>query len=447
MFDQMKSEAVMPDEVTFLSILEAVQGLLTEGKRIDAMITSSRFRSQDAIVTALISMYGECGSLGAVQRLFDGLPEKNNAAWNVLISLHVQQGQGFDALQMFDEMLQIGVIPSHVTHISCLRACTSLCVLGKGKHVYTQMIHSESGPNTLIDTALVNLYSRCGKLVDARRVFDGISEHDVVSFNAMIAAYARHGHHKAVVEIFYGMLNERLVPDSLTFVHALSACSHAGLIDDGKHIFRLMRTKYGMNPGLEHYDCMIDALSRAGCLEEVNELIITMPFKPSMISWTCALSSCSDVNMGNKVAHSMLEIDPMCYSPYVTLSNLYTNGSEEKVKLWTRAKSLERKSFRLMSNTRVKGTSLHAPTNVHQTRAGAACSEFLARQVNEPSMSSICLNVKEIDEDLFVYDSFLAIKPIKNAHMFFPFLLCTGSVVSRSHLQRFFFAEGSRLGS
>jgi pentatricopeptide repeat protein len=251
----------------------------------------------------------------------------------------------------------------------------------------------------------------------------------------MIAAYARHGYHKAAVEIFYGMLEERFIPDSLTFVHALSACSHAGLIDDGKRIFRLMRTKYGMDPGLEHYDCMIDALSRAGCLEEVHELIVRMPFKPSMVSWTSALSSCGDVNTGSKVAHSMLEIDPMCYSSYVTLSNMCANVSEEKAEVSTRAKSSERKSFSLMSNTRVKETSL---TNVHQTQAGAACSEVLAQQVNEPSISFMCRNAKEINEDCSVYDSFLAIKPIKTRTCFFPCYAQGSTVVRRPHLQRFF---------
>eukprot|EP00249_Psilotum_nudum_P015210 c25216_g11_i1 orf=2-868(+) len=170
------------------------------------------------------------------------------------------------------------------------------------------------------------MYGKCGNVDDAKSVFNKMPQWDVVSWTAMIAAYAYNGRAKLAIELFRQLEFEGVIPNEITFLHILTACSHAGLVDEGRHFFTSMSGHYSIRPTLEHYGCMVDLLGRAGLLDEAEDMINNMPAQPNAIIWMALLGACQihcDVERGERAAEHAFFLDPENAAPYVSLSNIY----------------------------------------------------------------------------------------------------------------------------
>eukprot|EP00250_Pteridium_aquilinum_P031681 c44062_g1_i1 orf=1-576(+) len=170
------------------------------------------------------------------------------------------------------------------------------------------------------------MYAKCGSLKDAEMVFHSMSLRSILSWTAIIAANAQHGHGKNALHLFKQMLEEGHVPNRATFVSIFSACSHAGLVDELKYFLGFMSRKTGVSVGLEVYNCIIDLFGRAGRLDEAEALIGNMPHDPTVVSWTTLLGACKnqiDVERGERAAKQVLRLDSQNAEPYVALSNIY----------------------------------------------------------------------------------------------------------------------------
>jgi pentatricopeptide repeat protein len=148
---------------------------------------------------------------------------------------------------------------------------------------------------------------------DACRVFNTMPSHDVVSWNALLGGFAMYGQGKEALVQFERMCEECVHPDDITFVCLLSACSHAGFVDEGLRFYALMTTVYRIPAKREHYTCMVDLLGRAGHLQEVENMIQGMPCEPNAAICTVLLSACrihGNVEMGERMVKRVLELEP-----------------------------------------------------------------------------------------------------------------------------------------
>eukprot|EP00249_Psilotum_nudum_P015229 c25216_g5_i4 orf=2-415(+) len=136
------------------------------------------------------------------------------------------------------------------------------------------------------------MYGKCGNVDDAKSVFNKMPQWDVVSWTAMIAAYAQNGHGKEALKLFKQMQREGVKPDKATFISILSGCSHAGLLDDGWRYFLSMHRDYALPIIADHYVCMVDLLGRAGQLDEAEDLVHKIAFAPSAAAWVSLLGAC-----------------------------------------------------------------------------------------------------------------------------------------------------------
>ncbi|KAK9284279.1 hypothetical protein L1049_023449 [Liquidambar formosana] len=164
------------------------------------------------------------------------------------------------------------------------------------------------------------MYSKCGNLRDARRLFDRMPEHNTVSLNSMIAGYAQHGVGMESLLLFQRMLETDIAPTSITFISVLSACAHTGKVEEGRNYFKMMKEKFRIEPEAEHYSCMIDLLGRAGKLSEAERLIETMPFSPGSIGWAALLGACrthGNIDLAVKAANQFLQLEPSNAAPYI----------------------------------------------------------------------------------------------------------------------------------
>lgn len=377
-----------------MSTLDACSGhgSLVEGKHIHRDILSGRCQEDVVVATALVNMYGKCGSLEDAWGVFSKMPERNMVSWNAMIAAHSQNGSSKDALQLFEQMQQEGIMPNKVTFVSTLELCASGTALAEGKQIHARVVGNFFGLDTVVGTALVNMYGKygclsdayrvynempehdtitfvsilsvcascaalmegkhihssiangqfvsdiavgttlinmygnCGSLEDAQRVFDKMPEQNAISWNAIIAAYAQNGMAKESLFLFDQMECGGVKPDSATYAVVLSACSHAGLLDEGCRCFGAMEQDHKVSPNVDHYNCMIDLFGRMGRLVQAEEFIINMPVAPSIVSWTTFLSACRnqvDVERGEHAACRIFELKPEDTVPYIMLANIY----------------------------------------------------------------------------------------------------------------------------
>jgi pentatricopeptide repeat protein len=171
------------------------------------------------------------------------------------------------------------------------------------------------------------MYAKCGSIEDAWTVFNKLPTRDVVSWNAMLGGFAMHGHGKEALAHFEHMCVESIKMNGITFVCLLSACSRAGLVDEGLVYFDSMSSIYGISATTEHYACVVDLLGHAGCLHEAEDLIHTMSCTPSASVWKALLGACrihGNVEMAERVSTQVVEVDPGKAAENVLLSNIYT---------------------------------------------------------------------------------------------------------------------------
>jgi pentatricopeptide repeat protein len=179
-----------------------------------------------------------------------------------------------------------------VTLATLLSACAELLALRLGREVHAHVIRSTVDRHSLVENGLINMYAKCGRVADARKVFDGMKVRDLVSWNSMLAGYGMHGLCDDALAVFTDMARAKVAPDSVTFVAVLSACSHAGRVSEGRRLFDQMQLEHGISPSMEHYTCMVDLLGRAGLLRDASDLIETMPMGADLCVWGALLNSC-----------------------------------------------------------------------------------------------------------------------------------------------------------
>jgi pentatricopeptide repeat protein len=327
-FQQMQQAGVKPNPVTFVGVLNACASLvaLEEGRRAHEQIIQSGFESNVFVRNCLIDMYVKCGSMNDAWNVFNKMPSRSVVSWTAMILGHVKCGQGQRALDLFQQMQKEGVVPDSVTFVGVLNACASVAALGEGRHVHEQIIQSGFESDAFVSSSLIDMYAKCGSMEDAQRVFNKMPVRNAVSWTAMLKGYAMHGQGKEALAHFKWMCEEGAEIDSVTFVCVLLACSHAGLVNEGLHAFDSMREVYRIPATVDHYACKVDLLGRAGHLEEAEDVIKTMPYEPNATVWMALLGACrihGKVELGERIAKQLLELDPNMAVGYVMLSNIY----------------------------------------------------------------------------------------------------------------------------
>lgn len=201
-----------------------------------------------AVWNSMIAGFFRIEDVEKGRELFDRMPERNVVSWNTVVVGYAQNGQAAEALRLFRRMQAEGVRPNKVTLLGALSACAQAGALDVGRWVHRYIENSGIGMDVLLGNCLIDMYAKGGSLGGARRVFDGMSERSVVSWNCMISALAMHGLGEDAVYLFESMEKEGVEPDDITFLGVLSACAHSGLIDKGRRFFDSMVEEHGIAP-------------------------------------------------------------------------------------------------------------------------------------------------------------------------------------------------------
>ncbi|XP_068666778.1 pentatricopeptide repeat-containing protein At1g11290, chloroplastic-like [Aristolochia californica] len=331
LFHRMLDEKVRPNRVTVLNLIPCISKR-NEADELYRVIVEHRLQSDICVQNAVMGMYAKCRRIDIAQGIFRGIKEKDLVTWSSMIEALVQADLPMEALELFKEMKSNNLHPDYVAMLSIIGACSKLASLMQARQLHGVTIQSSFQRELIVQTALVDLYVKCGSLEYARMVFDRMRDRNRISWSTIISGYGMHGRGKEALELFNRM-KASMKPDHIIFVSVLSACSHAGLIEEGWHCFNSMVVDFDITPRTEHYACMVDLLGRAGKLNEAVEFMKNMPMKPDAGVWGSLLGACrihSNVELAEWAAKSLFEIDPENSGRYVLLSNIYLSSGKRQ---------------------------------------------------------------------------------------------------------------------
>ncbi|XP_043724133.1 pentatricopeptide repeat-containing protein At3g26782, mitochondrial-like [Telopea speciosissima] len=333
LFSRMLDEGIRPNRATILNVIPSVHRE-DDARGIFEVIVDCGLDLDQSVQNAVVGMYSKCGRIDIAKRFFDVILDKDLLSWSSMIEAYVRADLPIYALELFKEMVLLGTRPDSVTLLSVVRACSNLASLHQARFVHGLVIRRSFFKHEIVlETALIDLYVKCGSLDYARRIFDRLQGRNLISWSIMISGYGMHGQGIEALHLFHQMMKDSVKPDLVTFVSVLSACSHAGLIDEGWRCFYSMTKDFGVVPTSEHYACMVDLLGRAGQLNEALEFIEVMPIKPDSGVWGSLLGACrihSNVELAELAARYLFELDVDNSGRYVLLSNIYTSSGKRE---------------------------------------------------------------------------------------------------------------------
>ncbi|KAL4194156.1 hypothetical protein AMTRI_Chr05g67260 [Amborella trichopoda] len=327
---KLRREPMRPDPFTFTGLLSScsMSKAIVDGVQIHDHVIKFGFDSHVSVGNSLVDLYSKCGQMENASKAYRSIATPNAISWAAIISGFSQNGQEENALKLFREMHQLSQDPDEFIFTSVLKASASCAAMEQGKHIHAYVIKLGLESTVFVGSALVDMYSKCGKLEYSCKVFERMPEKNVVSWNAIIMGYAQHGLGQRSLRIFEEMQHLNVKPTSITFIGILFACSHIGLVDKGWQYFNLMTNYYGITPTIEHYTCMVDLLGRAGYLDESEAFLENSPYKSEAAIWRSLLASCrihGNIEVGVRAANHCMALEPDESSNYVLLSNIYAS--------------------------------------------------------------------------------------------------------------------------
>ncbi|KAF8402539.1 hypothetical protein HHK36_010624 [Tetracentron sinense] len=332
-------------------------GRIEEGKQAHCVTWKHGFLGDVILMTSLVNMYCKCTSIKEARlvyyemptrdviatncmiaglcrchfamdaiQLFEEMPKRDVGSWNSLISGLAQNCESEKALFFFERMRLEGAKVDLITMVSVLSVCADLAALVNGKQVHGLVIKHGFELYLPIGNATVDMYAKSGYMDDACLCFDNMPCKNIVSWTSLIVGYGKHGLGLEAIKAFKQMEMAGIVPNKITFLGTLCACSHSGLVQEGWRNFNTMLHTYSITPMMEHYTCIVDLLARAGRLKEASEFIERMPIKPDAKLLTAFLSSCCshrNAELTRSVGQRLLELEPEEAGTYILLSNFY----------------------------------------------------------------------------------------------------------------------------
>ncbi|KAM0982619.1 hypothetical protein FF2_015276 [Malus domestica] len=342
----MAREGLRLNGSSVVSLLSACSFLkaIRKGKEVHGYVIRGQLvDNHDVFVyNALISMYSRCGVLSSARRIFQTMPMKNVVSWTSMINCYSNNDHLKEAFWLFEQMESEKIKPDEITILGVISMSSKFRSFKIAEWIdrYVERNGFRSTGSIAMLNALMDMHAKCGNIKKACEIFDGMEQKSLMSWTTIIHGLAMHSDGKQALAMFSQMQREGCKPDGVVFLNILSACSHAGMVDEARNCFNSMVNDYHMKPQMEHCGCMVDLLCRAGLVSEAFEFVQTMPDKPDTMIWRMLLGACQgqgDGSLARRILSQLREIGPKNSRDYGLLSNLYAAMDE-----WDNVKEIRR---------------------------------------------------------------------------------------------------------
>ncbi|KAL5723036.1 hypothetical protein ACHQM5_006482 [Ranunculus cassubicifolius] len=356
-FHGMVKAGIKPNLATILSILSASAQLtdLRVGKSIHGYVVRKELGFHTEIANQILYMYAKWGQVDVARQVFSRITRRDLISWTSMMMGYVNLQFADETIKLFHLMQEAKMKPDSVTLISLLQAFSQLGCINTAKEIHCYIYRTQLEKEIPVVNSLAITYAKCGRLDMSKLVFEDTRRPALTSWNTMIAAYGMHGHCMKALALFNRMQDENVKPDELTFTSLISACSHAGMVEEGQRLFYAMKVEHSVVPRDEHYGTMVDLFARAGRLKEAYDLVKCIPWNKSASALAALLSACKvyrNADMGELVGKQLLDLEPDNSVAYTLLSNIYAEAGK-----WDQAARL-RETANLGSVNKVPGYSM-----------------------------------------------------------------------------------------
>lgn len=335
LFVEMEREQSPMNEFTLSSVLCAcaAKSAIFECKQLHAFAIKKAIDSNVYVGTALLDVYSKCNFMREASWVFESLEEKSDVTWSSMIAGYVRNELYEEALRLYHRGQVVGLEQNKFTLSSIFSACAGLGALNEGNQVHAILFKAGFGANVYVASSLIDMYAKCGAITEAYAVFSDQESKNIVSWNAMISGFSKHGRCLEAMVLFEKMQQTGLFPNEVTYVSVLSACGHMGLVEEGRKYFDVMVKTHNIPQNVLHYSCLVDILGRAGLVQDAYDVIKTMPFEATAAMWGSLLASCRNFRnpeLAEIAAKHLFELEPNNAGNHVLLSNIYAANKNWK---------------------------------------------------------------------------------------------------------------------
>ncbi|CAI9109835.1 OLC1v1009746C1 [Oldenlandia corymbosa var. corymbosa] len=361
-FKSMIKEGFKLNEYSLASILDACSSIknLKMGKEIHTWVLKRGVDLNPFITSGLVDLYCKCGNMKHAESvyrtitlenafaatsmivgyaaegnmlearsLFDSLGARNSVIWTAMISGYVKIQQSDEAFELFRQLMTTNSKDyDALMFFNLLGACSEHAVVDPGKQIHASILRRGIEMDVKVCTALVDMYSKCGNIISADRLFWRLTTRDLVLYNVMIAGYAHHGYEDKALRLFQEMVERGQRPDAVTFIAILSACRHRGLVAEGEMYFCSMTKDYSILPERDHYACMIDLYGRANQLKKAADFLEKIPMELDAVILGTFINACKmnrNVELAKIAEEMLLKIEGDNGARYVQLAGIYAS--------------------------------------------------------------------------------------------------------------------------
>mgnify|MGYP002775614676 CR=1 FL=1 len=272
------------------------------------------FESDILIGSSLIDMYAKYGCLDDALCVFERLQARNVVSWGALIAGHVQHGHNTLALKLFDQMQQEGIVASKVTFLFVLKACGNMEALDWGMLLHHQIITSGLQIDMPVGSSVLDMYAKCGKLHEARKMFDCLPSRDIVSWGAMIGGYAQQEQGHEALACYEKMQNEGISANAVTFICILKACGSIGAIDKGEQIHEEIIKRGLLVKNIMLGNALVDMYARCGMPAKAHEVLKELPIR-DVISWSAMIAGFAQQEKAHEALYCFDQMQKECHQP------------------------------------------------------------------------------------------------------------------------------------
>ncbi|WOG87459.1 hypothetical protein DCAR_0206684 [Daucus carota subsp. sativus] len=299
-------------------------------KQVHCCVIREGLESNHYLLVSLMTMYSRSSNAEDFLKICSTVRIWDQISWNGVIAGFANLQKGEEALVCYNNMRHQGINVDVFTLVSILKAMGIIAALDEGRQTHGLVFKIGYASNLCVQNGLVSMYAKCGRIADAEKVFFSMIEHDIYSWNSLLAGCAHNGFGTKALCLFEQMRKTTLKPDLTSYLAVLTACSHEGFLEKGLEYFDMMRNDDSLEPPkVEHYACIVNLFARAGYVHEAESLINSMLIKPGPTVYKALLSACQ--LYGNKEiairnATKLKELCPDDDATFVLISNVLATG-------------------------------------------------------------------------------------------------------------------------
>ncbi|CAN6468758.1 unnamed protein product [Victoria cruziana] len=279
---------------------------IQEGKSVHANLIRNLVEPDIHLYNCLIGMYAKLGLMSCACKIFDSMPLRDVVSWNSLLSGYVAECKGGEAIALFHNMVESGIQPNEFALATGLKACALCLEAGVGELLHAHALKCGFLADLVVGCALVDLYSKCGKMTHAESVFWQMPHHNSISWNALLSGYAQIGNAERLLYLFQQLTEKEVKWSKFILSSVLKGCASIKSIREGKSIHALL-IKTGTHLDGFLQSCLLDVYAKCGLVDDARKIFARISIH-DVVSWSAMITCFSQNGYGHEAFQSFCDM-------------------------------------------------------------------------------------------------------------------------------------------